>query len=304
MNVIAVVVTYNRCQLLDECLEHLLNADIIPDILVINNASTDETEQILNKYKKFVTAITTKRNLGGAGGYNLGIQSAYIAGYKYIWLMDDDTIVQKDTLSVLLRHAKELHGNFGYLSSMAHWTDGTWCRMNQHEIAKDWQEYKDSLEYKRIKISAATFVSFLLNRTCVESVGLPISEYFIWGDDTEYSLRISQKYNCYFCFDSHVTHKMSENITTRINELNDIQRINRMYYSIRNDTCTSRRNGEKRLLTFLFYQFSELKEVIKNGKRKKLLKCLIILKGVIRGLIFRPKIEYVDLNVKEKRDID
>lgn len=300
MNVIAVVVTYNRCLLLDECLNHLINADKVPDILVINNASTDYTEQILNKYQKFIKWVTTKQNLGGAGGYNLGIRKAYMAGYKYIWLMDDDTMVQKNTLSILLRHAAELNGDFGYLSSMAHWTDGTWCRMNQHEIAKDWQECKDSLEYKRIKICAATFVSFLLNRSCVETVGLPIREYFIWGDDTEYSLRISQKYNCYFCFDSHVTHKMSENIATRINELDDIQRINRMYYSIRNDTCTSRRDGKKRLFTYLLYQYSELKKVIKKGKTKKLLKCLIILKGVARGLIFHPKIEYIELDIKEK----
>ena len=124
--VVAIVVTYNRCELLLEAIEALRKSCEKCDIFIIDNASTDGTKDKLTLYidQKTIFYFNTGRNLGGAGGFNFGVRKAYEAGYDYIWLMDDDTIVEKDTLTELLDQAKTLKGKFGWLSSLALWIDG------------------------------------------------------------------------------------------------------------------------------------------------------------------------------------
>ena len=136
--VVAIVVTYNRCELLLEAIEALRKSCEKCDIFIIDNASTDGTKDKLTLYidQKTIFYFNTGRNLGGAGGFNFGVRKAYEAGYDYIWLMDDDTIVEKDTLTELLDQAKTLKGKFGWLSSLALWIDGNECLMNYQEIDK------------------------------------------------------------------------------------------------------------------------------------------------------------------------
>ncbi len=103
--VIAVVVTYNRKELLKECIEALINQDYKNcEILIVDNASTDGTKEFIEKYIKDSKIIykNTGSNLGGAGGFNYGIRKACELGCDFVWVMDDDWIVKKDTLTKLL----------------------------------------------------------------------------------------------------------------------------------------------------------------------------------------------------------
>ena len=99
-NVLAVVVTCNRKELLSECLMALARQAV--DILIIDNASTDGTNQcvknFIQAYKKTpqsnkVMYKRLKKNTGGAGGFFNGIKLAVRMNYDYVWIMDDDTIV-------------------------------------------------------------------------------------------------------------------------------------------------------------------------------------------------------------------
>ena len=143
-NVAAVIVTYNRKKFLKKCIEALLEQEKSEecDILVIDNASTDGTKEEIVKYIELeqVIYINTGNNLGGAGGFNFGIKEAVRLGYKYIWLMDDDCIVHKDSLKELLEADKKLDGNYGFLSSVVLWKDGTVCKMNKQKISSNWFE--------------------------------------------------------------------------------------------------------------------------------------------------------------------
>ena len=127
-----IVVTYNRKELLRECVDALQSSDVSSDIIIIDNNSTDGTkEYIADAMADNVTYKRLKKNLGGAGGFSAGIKYAVRQGYKYIWIMDDDTIVKKDTLERLLDATKELNNNFGFLSSSVKWIDGSDCKMNR-----------------------------------------------------------------------------------------------------------------------------------------------------------------------------
>lgn len=112
--IVAVVVTYNRCELLKECIEALRSIEEKIDIMVVDNASTDNTSEIVSKYSNDSNFLyyNTGKNIGGAGGFNYGIKRAYKLGYDYIWIMDDDTIVNEDTLQKLVDTANSVQDKF------------------------------------------------------------------------------------------------------------------------------------------------------------------------------------------------
>ncbi|HUS02867.1 MAG TPA: glycosyltransferase, partial [Chitinophagaceae bacterium] len=104
--VIAVIVTYNRQQLLANCITALKNQTRKLDtILVINNGSTDETSKWLKKQKDI--DHITQENVGSGGGFYTGIKTAFERGYHWIWLMDDDGFPKEDALEKLLEDDME-----------------------------------------------------------------------------------------------------------------------------------------------------------------------------------------------------
>ena len=99
LNTLAVIVTYNRCELLSRCIDHLQKQTCPPaEILVINNASTDDTVAMLEGRG---VAFVTQANVGSAGGWHRGIQHALEHGFDAVWLMDDDGFPDAGALEVL-----------------------------------------------------------------------------------------------------------------------------------------------------------------------------------------------------------
>lgn len=295
----AIVVTYNRCELLKECISALQTSAVPVEIIIVDNASTDNTAETVQALLPAggISYFNTQKNIGGAGGFNFGMKKAYELGFDYFWLMDDDTIVEPETLSGLLKADEALAGNYGFLSSLALWKDGTDCYMNYHTIAMDWNLEKQRIRDGIVKVQTATFVSFFTTRQVAEKVGLPISEYFIWGDDTEYSGRIAREYPCFLVGKSQVLHKMEKNIPSgRITDITDEKRIERMFYSVRNDCCTFRRTGWKGFVRYTVNTIRLFLDVLSKSKEYKGRKLKIILKGYFSGVFFRPAIERVTTN--------
>ena len=98
--VAVVVVTYNRADLLERMLDGLAALDRLPDaVIVVDNASTDHTPDVLAAATNpGLQVIRTEDNLGGAGGFHLGVRTAYERGFDRIWLMDDDVVPAPDCL--------------------------------------------------------------------------------------------------------------------------------------------------------------------------------------------------------------
>lgn len=296
-DVAAVIVTYNRKEFLKKCIEALLEQEKGEecDILVIDNASTDGTKEEIVKYiqSQQVIYINTGNNLGGAGGFNFGIKEAVKLGYKYIWLMDDDCIVHKDSLKELLEADKKLDGNYGFLSSVVLWKDGTTCKMNKQKIPSNWYEKEPLLRNSLLSTYHATFVSFFIKRKVIEEVGLPIKEFFIWGDDVEYTNRISKKYDCFIVGKSQVLHDTKNNEGSNIAK-DELSRLNRYKYAYRNEMYIAKKNGLKGILRQIAKIGLHIYRVLaknKNGHRIK--KWSIILGNSIKGIFFNPKVEFI-----------
>ena len=290
-----VVVTYNRKILLKECIRALLNQDYDNyKILIIDNASSDGTKDyIKNELKeKKVYYENTGANIGGAGGFNYGMKRAYELGCDYMWLMDDDCIVKKDSLKKLLEADKILNGNYGFLSSKVLWTDNTLCNMNKQKFTKDFKKKKFLCEKGLLKTYYASFVSFFIKKEVVEEVGLPIKDFFIWGDDIEYSNRISKKYDNYMVDNSVVIHKTNSNVGSNI-AIDNKESLSRYNYAYRNECVVARENGIKgRARQFAKVNYNILKVLIKS-KDVKLKRIKIIINSSIKGIRFKPEIEYL-----------
>lgn len=292
--VAAVVVTYNRLAFLKKCIAHLLAQTSLPDeILIIDNASTDQTQEemkIIQKESARISYCRLDTNIGGAGGFNFGIKKAFQnKEIEYVWLMDDDTMPRPTALATLLQAGEQLDQDFGFLVSNTRWAkNGQAALMNVPETSSNWN---NMAEKGLIGLRTGTFVSFFVSRRIVEQVGLPIKEFFIWSDDLEFSSRISAKYPSYLVINSLVDHDMAKNQSVQFLQEKDPKRLNRYYYSFRNKLYIERRDGHRgyaryKLSLFLLLCALPFKHTAYRWRKER-----ILFKGLWSGLFFRPEVE-------------
>lgn len=283
----AVVVTYNRIELLKQCIAHLQNQTVPVDIIVIDNASTDGTSDLFAAPDDNLFYFNTGANLGGAGGFNYGMRKAVEMGYKFVWVMDDDTMPSDDAHEKLIEADKELNGEYGWLSSLVLWTDGTPCNMNIQKITK-WKKLDDF--NKKAEIQYASFVSLFIKGITIRKYGLPYKDFFIWGDDWEYTRRISKSEKSYYIPNSIAKHLCKDNNGSNIT-IADKDNLARYGYSYRNDVVVYRQDGFDGFVYMLFRIILHSFRVIlkADGKSEKL---KVIFVSVKEGLSFKPEIEY------------
>lgn len=293
--VAAVVVTYNRIELLKECLGALEKQNYPCDILVVDNASTDETEKYISKIKNKYTNLyykNTGANIGGAGGFNFGLRWSVEAGYEYVWVMDDDCLAYSDALQKLIEADDMLNGKYGWLASAVLWKDGHECKMNRVKLKKSFYEYLEYMQYGIVQAEQATFVSLFLKTKTIREAGLPIKEFFIWGDDIEYTRRISVRMHlpCFIAGRSKVIHAMKEN--TGSNIATDIpERIDRYKYAFRNECYLYRQEGWKGICYYFAKCGWNLLKIVLKSKNYKFKRIIVLIKSVLIGLMFNPRVE-------------
>ena len=294
--VVAVVVTYNRLEKLIRCLDSLLNQTFSCSILVIDNASTDGTGQYLSDhYSGRIDYYNTGANIGGAGGFNIGMRRAVEEGFSYVWIMDDDCIPDTRALEKLMEANCLLGGpeHFGFISSAVLWTDGHECIMNRQKLTNDYYRYVELLQHGIVSIKQATFVSLLFPAKTIRQFGLPYKEYFIWGDDIEYTRRIAVlgSVPCFLAGQSRIVHAMEKNIGSDIS-IDDITRLSRYTLAVRNEYFTYHKQGFYGICLYYFRCFRAALRICLKSEDHKLLRMKALVSGMLSGPFFRPKVEY------------
>lgn len=292
---VAVVVTYNRKELLKKNIEALLKQSISQfDILIIDNASTDGTYDYIKELidnNSNISYENTGENLGGAGGFSLGIRKACEQGYDRVWIMDDDTIPKTDALEELLKADGLVNGKFGFLASTVLWTDGNWNKMNLLRT-NSWHAFEENhlVEKGIVPINRASFVSLYINANAVFDLGLPIKEFFIWSDDQEYTDRLSKKYPCYYVSHSKVIHMTKTNEGSNI-AIDSIDRIDRYKFAFRNEYYIARRNKTMKEYKMNFRGFFLM--ILRKSPDYKMKRIKTLIKGRWEGKFFKPSIEHI-----------
>lgn len=229
-SVCAIVVTYNRPEMLRRCLDGLAAQERPADeVLVIDNASTDGTPDMVAADYPWATLVRLPENGGGAGGFHHGVAEAHARGHDWLWLMDDDTFPVPDTLSALLDGAARAHRDPMLVASQVRWKDETLHPMNLP--VPRWRargELSEAVGDGLVLLRNATFVSAMLRRECVDRFGLPLAHYFIWTDDVEYTSRILRAEAGYLVPESRVYH-WTPKAHTAVTDAGP-----RFYYHVRN----------------------------------------------------------------------
>ena len=205
-----VIVTHNRINKLQKCLSSYETQSFQPTfLLVVDNACTDGSSEYLDDWcqysqqsvlQKYV--IHSSENLGGAGGFWLGMKHALDKDVDWIWLADDDAYPQNDCFL-------NLFNIYGILSSDEREQTAALCArvndpdglspLHRRQIKKGLFAVKETCvsmsDYLKqsVSIDIFSFVGTAIKKRAILQTGLPRKDFFIFYDDTEYSLRIGNR---------------------------------------------------------------------------------------------------------------
>lgn len=285
--VTALVVTFNRREMLAECLAALRSQTPRPDVLVVDNASADGTAAMVRQSFPDVELTTLPHNAGGAGGFHEGLSILRERrGIDYVWLMDDDTVVGEGSLGALLDAAAELAGEaeVSFLASRVLWTDGRDHPMNLPPVDRDTRRALVAAEHGAVAVQSASFVSLLVPTSVVRSAALPMRDYFIWKDDVEYTTRLAQAGLGVMVPGSRVTHK------TARGEGADRFPGPRYFFHVRNTIWMIRWSPAfrgRRLRTACLESLNVARLVRSTSPRATLVR--VLLTGLLAGVCRRPR---------------
>ena len=99
-NVTVIIPNYNGAAFLEDCLTSVFRSSIDPDVIVVDDGSTDNSADIVRKKFPQVTLISTKKNSGFAAAVNRGIHAATT---PFVFLLNNDATVSANTMEILLR---------------------------------------------------------------------------------------------------------------------------------------------------------------------------------------------------------
>lgn len=200
-NVIAITVTYNDAKYLEKCIKALCSQTYkLNRIVIVDNNSDIENKQIIDSFlEDNIEVLSLTENLGGAGGFEKGMEYARDKyDPNWYWLMDADAYPENNCLEKLLL-CKNSFKNVGILAPLIYGIDLHEYQLYHHKklvsfLARDISIYKNYEDIPEISlIEADAFVGPLVSKSAVYNLGIANGSFFIYGDDLEYTYRISRE---------------------------------------------------------------------------------------------------------------
>jgi rhamnopyranosyl-N-acetylglucosaminyl-diphospho-decaprenol beta-1,3/1,4-galactofuranosyltransferase len=218
--VVATVLSYQAAESLEDVLRALDSQTIRPGrIVVVDNASTDNTPEVLARFAG-VHRVMLGENIGvGAGHATAWAEAVATPGCSWVWVLEHDTVPASMCLEHLMAEASRLTDSGVAVAGLMPRT-----ARNEEEAAAD-PVYEADFEANRI-----TFNGLLLHRDTIETAGFPRPDFFVGLEDTEYFERLRRAHLIvYGAPTALVFHR------TKGNKRHNVERsVVRNYYSTRN----------------------------------------------------------------------
>ncbi|WP_338210078.1 glycosyltransferase family 2 protein [Lactiplantibacillus paraxiangfangensis] len=257
----SIVVTFNRKELLLEALESLLSQTVAPTrIILIDNHSTDGTKALLAEHHLLDNPVIDYRylekNVGGAGGFSLGMEIARSKSeLDWVSLSDDDAIFDPDYFEKLIKF-QDKHPERLILTGSVYIEDGRlqadqrclfddWCTFRTTEVPAS--EYDHNFEFDQY-----TFCGVFMSLDVIKAVGIADADFFIWWDDCEYAIRTSKLSKPVNVSAAKLIHKTA---IPSIDSKKQFVADWRIYYGLRNRMLAIRRWTKNPLVSFVWLVF-------------------------------------------------
>lgn len=230
MQLSVIIVNYNVKNLLRDCLLSVQKAahSIDTEIIVVDNASSDGSVEMLKAEFKYVKLITNTQNLGFSKANNQGIAQAQ---GKYILLLNPDTLINKNTFEDCLNFSKQtnncggigvqmLDANNQFLKESKRGFPTPWaslCRLsflnklfpNSALLNGYYLGHLSNDENHQVEVLAGAFI--WIKKSIIDEIGGLDETYFMYGEDIDFSYRIQQAgYHNYFLGTVTILHYKGE----------------------------------------------------------------------------------------------
>jgi rhamnopyranosyl-N-acetylglucosaminyl-diphospho-decaprenol beta-1,3/1,4-galactofuranosyltransferase len=193
----AIIVTYNRKELLLQNLNMTLSQSIKPDLIyIIDNHGCDNTYEYLLDSKidmKKIKYEYLNENIGGAGGFYTGLKKAYEDGNDWFILMDDDGRPMDNecfnNLFLIIRKLGLSENDSVLANSLVLFKDNL-LSFGLHKMETTFEiEKSGKLIDGIVKDMTNPFNGTLISRKLIETIGYPNKDFFIRGDEVDYEER-------------------------------------------------------------------------------------------------------------------
>ncbi len=239
--VFIIILNWNNWPDTLECLESLKNNDY-PNykVVIVDNGSNQRPAVP----EASIKIIYNKENLGFSGGNNVGIKYALEYEADYVLLLNNDTVVSRSFLSKLIE-AGESNSNFGILGPKIYFADETkriWFAGGQinwlyNRGTMNGYGQIDEGQYDKPEIQKSEYITgccFLIKKEVIEKIGLMPEEYFLYYEDTDWSLKTQKAgFKCIFVPEARIWHKCSKSSIEGSSSY--------IYYHIRNGLIMARK---------------------------------------------------------------
>lgn len=187
--IVAVVVTYNRRDLLNRLVKELRQEARLAEIIVVDNASTDGSADDMRDLDG-VHLVELATNTGGAGGFHTGMVTALDRGADLVWLMDDDGVPEPGCLDLLLeREGYDFWGPAVLAEEDPSRLTFPIRLPGRASVVHEMADVEAAAVDGVIEGIVIPFNGVLATRELIEKIGPVREEFFIWGDDHEFRLR-------------------------------------------------------------------------------------------------------------------
>jgi rhamnopyranosyl-N-acetylglucosaminyl-diphospho-decaprenol beta-1,3/1,4-galactofuranosyltransferase len=256
--VYAVVVTYNRKELLLDCLRALeAQTHPLSGVLVVDNASTDGTREALEESGMALDYLHILRNGGGAEGFHYGVLHGRDAGCDWIWLMDDDCVPEPDALERLLAAPQTGQDDTVLVAPVVESADRDVLPLNRGWLRPRWFRgplvglSPEHWQGGPLEIGYVSLVGPLVRTDLARRTEPPRREFFIWFDDLEWTARLAGLGRMWLVPDARIVHKDERALpdTTKLGLVRDLLRGDdfraawKRMYGLRNILWSGRRHG-------------------------------------------------------------
>ena len=190
--VFTVIVTYNGSPWIERCIRCLLAGSVQTTVVVIDNASTDNTVALLQKFADQVKIISNTDNKGFGAANNQGMQHAYDGGARFCFLLNQDCYVFENTIDLLVT-AMTKNPSYGILCPVQLNATGNGMDNRAARYMRRYYPRENLLSSESNALYPLSFMNaaaWMMSRKCLEKTGLFHPAFFHYGEDNNYASRL------------------------------------------------------------------------------------------------------------------